>query len=66
MQDYFADEIGVLSPNQQQVDELYAGEVRIDGAFADIFIVFYILLCLACSESLKALGILLKAILCAD
>ncbi|KAD3336935.1 hypothetical protein E3N88_32455 [Mikania micrantha] len=25
--DYFADEIGVLSPNQQQVDELYAGEV---------------------------------------
>lgn len=26
-QDYFADEIGVLSPNQIQVDELYAGEV---------------------------------------
>ncbi|CAN7037475.1 unnamed protein product [Brassica rapa subsp. trilocularis] len=25
--DYFADEIGVLSPNQIQVDELYAGEV---------------------------------------
>lgn len=25
--DYFADEIGVLSPNQMQVDELYAGEV---------------------------------------
>ncbi|KAL6992944.1 hypothetical protein U1Q18_011059 [Sarracenia purpurea var. burkii] len=25
--DYFADEIGVLSPNQLQVDELYAGEV---------------------------------------
>ncbi|KAJ0510615.1 putative protein-synthesizing GTPase [Helianthus annuus] len=25
--DYYADEIGVLSPNQQQVDELYAGEV---------------------------------------
>uniref|UniRef100_F6I3E2 Importin-5 n=1 Tax=Vitis vinifera TaxID=29760 RepID=F6I3E2_VITVI len=24
--DYFADEIGVLSPNQFQVDELYAGE----------------------------------------
>ncbi|KAJ8442226.1 hypothetical protein Cgig2_005166 [Carnegiea gigantea] len=24
--DYFADEIGVLSPNQMQVDELYAGE----------------------------------------
>ena len=29
MQDYFADEIGVLSPNQLQVDELYAGEVII-------------------------------------
>lgn len=27
LQDYFADEIGVLSPNQIQVDELYAGEV---------------------------------------
>ncbi|OMP07423.1 hypothetical protein COLO4_07358 [Corchorus olitorius] len=27
MQDYFADEIGVLSPNQMQVEELYAGEV---------------------------------------
>ncbi|XP_010546294.1 PREDICTED: translation factor GUF1 homolog, chloroplastic isoform X2 [Tarenaya hassleriana] len=25
--DYFADEIGVLSPNQIQVDQLYAGEV---------------------------------------
>ncbi|XP_064997462.1 translation factor GUF1 homolog, chloroplastic-like isoform X2 [Musa acuminata AAA Group] len=25
--DYFADEIGVLSPNQMQVDELYVGEV---------------------------------------
>ncbi|GAA0153869.1 translation initiation factor [Lithospermum erythrorhizon] len=25
--DYFVDEIGVLSPNQMQVDELYAGEV---------------------------------------
>ncbi|CAN6563382.1 unnamed protein product [Malus baccata var. baccata] len=25
--DYFADEIGVLSPTQQQVEELYAGEV---------------------------------------
>ncbi|KAK1302052.1 hypothetical protein QJS10_CPB12g01715 [Acorus calamus] len=25
--DYFADEIGVMSPNQMQVDELYAGEV---------------------------------------
>ncbi|XP_021742076.1 translation factor GUF1 homolog, chloroplastic isoform X1 [Chenopodium quinoa] len=25
--DYFADEIGVLSPNQMQVDQLYAGEV---------------------------------------
>ncbi|XP_042507985.1 translation factor GUF1 homolog, chloroplastic [Macadamia integrifolia] len=25
--DYFADEIGVLSPSQMQVDELYAGEV---------------------------------------
>lgn len=25
--DYFADEIGVLSPTQMQVDELYAGEV---------------------------------------
>ncbi|XP_020577906.1 translation factor GUF1 homolog, chloroplastic isoform X2 [Phalaenopsis equestris] len=25
--DYFTDEIGVLSPNQLQVDELYAGEV---------------------------------------
>ncbi|KAE8669533.1 hypothetical protein F3Y22_tig00112231pilonHSYRG00234 [Hibiscus syriacus] len=25
--DYFADEVGVLSPNQLQVDELYAGEV---------------------------------------
>ncbi|ANM68273.1 Translation factor GUF1 chloroplastic [Arabidopsis thaliana] len=25
--DYFADEVGVLSPNQIQVDELYAGEV---------------------------------------
>lgn len=25
-QDYFTDEIGVLSPNQLQVDELYAGE----------------------------------------
>ncbi|KAL8166444.1 hypothetical protein V2J09_007943 [Rumex salicifolius] len=25
--DYYADEIGVLSPNQMQVDELYAGEV---------------------------------------
>lgn len=28
MQNYFADEIGVLSPNQLQVDELYAGEVH--------------------------------------
>lgn len=27
IQDYFADEIGVLSPSQLQVDELYAGEV---------------------------------------
>ncbi|KAG5534029.1 hypothetical protein RHGRI_022246 [Rhododendron griersonianum] len=27
--DYYADEIGVLSPNQLQVDELYAGEVGI-------------------------------------
>lgn len=27
LQDYFADEVGVLSPNQIQVDELYAGEV---------------------------------------
>lgn len=26
-QDYVADEIGVLSPNQLQVDELYSGEV---------------------------------------
>ena len=26
-QEYVADEIGVLSPNQMQVDELYAGEV---------------------------------------
>nr|XP_016485346.1 PREDICTED: translation factor GUF1 homolog, chloroplastic-like isoform X2 [Nicotiana tabacum] len=25
--DYFADELGVLSPNQMQVDQLYAGEV---------------------------------------
>eukprot|EP00262_Sarcandra_glabra_P020879 TRINITY_DN850_c0_g1_i2.p1 TRINITY_DN850_c0_g1~~TRINITY_DN850_c0_g1_i2.p1 ORF type:complete len:411 (-),score=83.13 TRINITY_DN850_c0_g1_i2:12-1244(-) len=25
--DYYADEIGVLSPNQMQVDELYSGEV---------------------------------------
>ncbi|PWA88522.1 translation factor [Artemisia annua] len=25
--DYYADEVGVLSPNQLQVDELYAGEV---------------------------------------
>ncbi|KAI5672027.1 hypothetical protein M9H77_12391 [Catharanthus roseus] len=25
--EYFADELGVLSPNQMQVDELYAGEV---------------------------------------
>jgi hypothetical protein len=24
LQDYFADEVGVLSPNQIQVDELYA------------------------------------------
>lgn len=29
MQDYYADELGVLSPNQLQVDELYAGEVKI-------------------------------------
>lgn len=29
MQDYYADEIGVLSPNQLQVDELYAGEVDV-------------------------------------
>lgn len=29
MQDYVADEVGVLSPNQLQVDELYAGEVGI-------------------------------------
>lgn len=27
-QDYYADEIGVLSPNQLQVDKLYAGEVQ--------------------------------------
>ncbi|XP_049933600.1 translation factor GUF1 homolog, chloroplastic-like [Nymphaea colorata] len=27
MQEYYADEIGVLSPDQLQVDELYAGEV---------------------------------------
>lgn len=26
-QEYVADEIGVLSPNQMQVNELYAGEV---------------------------------------
>ncbi|KNA02659.1 hypothetical protein SOVF_216590 isoform B [Spinacia oleracea] len=25
--DYYADEIGVLSPNQMQVEQLYAGEV---------------------------------------
>lgn len=29
MQDYYADELGVLSPNQLQVDQLYAGEVKI-------------------------------------
>lgn len=28
LQDYFADEIGVLSPNQLQAKELYAGEVK--------------------------------------
>lgn len=28
MQDYYADEVGVLSPNQLQVDQLYAGEVE--------------------------------------
>lgn len=27
-QDYFADEVGVLSPNQLQVEELFAGEVN--------------------------------------
>lgn len=27
-QDYFADEVGVLSPNQLEVEELYAGEVN--------------------------------------
>lgn len=27
-QEYFADELGVLSPGQMQVNELYAGEVR--------------------------------------
>ena len=27
LQEYFADELGVLSPNQLQVGELYAGEV---------------------------------------
>ncbi|KAL6312601.1 hypothetical protein AAG906_006734 [Vitis piasezkii] len=30
-QDYFADEIGVLSPNQFQVDELYAGKLDAEG-----------------------------------
>lgn len=28
IQEYYADEIGVLSPNQLQVEELYAGEVK--------------------------------------
>jgi len=28
LQDYFADEIGVLSPNQLQAEELFAGEVK--------------------------------------
>lgn len=28
-QDYIADEIGVLSPYQLQVNELYAGEVKL-------------------------------------
>lgn len=27
-QDYSADEVGVLSPNQLQVEELFAGEVN--------------------------------------
>lgn len=29
LQDYYADEVGVLSPNQMQVDQLNAGEVKI-------------------------------------
>lgn len=28
VQDYYADEVGVLSPNQLQVEELFAGEVE--------------------------------------
>lgn len=36
MQDYFADEIGVLSPNQMQVEELYAGEVSIISSLAKV------------------------------
>lgn len=33
MQDYYADEVGVLSPSQLQVDTLYAGEVEILSYF---------------------------------
>lgn len=48
-QDYYADEIGVLSPNQMQVDELYAGEViftyrigfKIISAFVSIKVSFW-------------------------
>ena len=36
MQDYYADEIGVLSPNQLQVDELYAGEVDVSPLLVHI------------------------------
>jgi hypothetical protein len=32
-QEYFADELGVLSPGQMQVNELYAGEVRSNANF---------------------------------
>ena len=40
LQDYFADEVGVLSPNQIQVDELYAGEVVYSFEHNILFVLF--------------------------
>ncbi|XP_064997463.1 translation factor GUF1 homolog, chloroplastic-like isoform X3 [Musa acuminata AAA Group] len=40
--DYFADEIGVLSPNQMQVDELYVGEVWFEGGLKNKNIVLLV------------------------
>ena len=46
-QDYYADEIGVLSPNQMQVEELYAGEVKFPF-WMTLIIMGFCVACLGC------------------